>query len=175
MICVSSFLSLFSSSILRSSSGAKVGGIARVITIDDFLFLIIAFLSAFSPSSYPKELLLLFCTIGVIAQHRSIFDARKRFALFSSTLRVDIIRAFETTLDGAVASDVAKVPEEGEKDVAASPQFQRFELDWEHAREIDSLQEHSVDNIGGKAASRSRDLCCDSGTQADENSEAKIR
>ena len=122
MICVSSFSSLFSSSILRSSSGAKVGGIARVITIDDFLFLI-AFLSAFSPSSYPKELLLLFRTIGVIAQYRSIFDARKRFALFSSTLRVDIIRAFETTLDGAVASDVAKVPEEGdgEKDVITPP------------------------------------------------------
>lgn len=123
MICVSSFSSLFSSSILRSSSGAKVGGIARVITIDDFLFLIIAFLSAFSPSSYPKELLLLFRAIGVIAQHRSLFDARKRLALFSSTLRVDIIRAFETTLDGAVASDVAKVPEEGdgEKDVITPP------------------------------------------------------
>ena len=122
MICVSSFSSLFSSSILRSSSGTKVGGIARVITIDDFLFLI-AFLSAFSPSSYPKELLLLFRTIGVIAQHRSIFNARKRLALFSSTLRVDIIRAFETTLDGAVASDVAKVPEEGdgEKDVITPP------------------------------------------------------
>ena len=123
MICVSSFSSLFSSSILRLSSGTKVGGIARVITIDDFLF-IIAFLSAFSPSSYPKELLLLFRTIGVIAQHRSIFDARKRLALFSSTLRVDIIRAFETTLDGAVASDVAKVPEDegdGEKDVITPP------------------------------------------------------